>query len=353
MMITNVIKVMLPAVLAFFIGILITPLFSKYFYKFKMWKKSSRSTDNVDQMIPEFKKIHNEEGELHTPRIGGIIIWASVLLCIFTVFLISIFFPSALTEKLNFLSRNQSILPLFALLAGSVIGLVDDLLQIYSGGKYARDDMVGKYAKLTILIGLGLLMGWWFYVKLGVTGVHIPFDGDFYLGIFFIPFFIIVPLGCFSSSIIDGVDGLSGGVLSTVFAAYTIIAFTSQQYDLAALCAVITGSIMAFLWFNIPPARFYMGETGIMGLTLALSTVAFMTNSVLVLPIIAMPLVITSLSNIIQMISKKVWKKRVFRIAPLHHHLEAIGWSRPKITMRYWIFSLMFAIFGTIIKIIS
>src|SRR3989338_7509110 len=266
MMITNVIKVMLPAVLAFFIGILITPLFSKYFYKFKMWKKSSRSTDNVDQMIPEFKKIHNEEGELHTPRIGGIIIWASVLLCIFTVFLISIFFPSALTEKLNFLSRNQSILPLFALLAGSVIGLVDDLLQIYSGGKYARDDMVGKYAKLTILIGLGLLMGWWFYVKLGVTCVHIPFDGDFYLGIFFIPFFIIVPLGCFSSSIIDGVDGLSGGVLSTVFAAYTIIAFTSQQYDLAALCAVITGSIMAFLWFNIPPARFYMGETGIMGL---------------------------------------------------------------------------------------
>ena len=161
-------------------------------------------------------------------------------------------------------------------------------------------------------------------------------------------------LAVFSTSIIDGMDGLSGGVLSIIFTAYAVIAFVNNQIDIAALCAVIAGGTLAFLWFNIPPARFYMGETGMLALTVTLSVIAFLTDSVIVLPIIAFPLVLTSLSVIIQIISYRYFnKKRVFRVAPLHHHFEAIGWSREKVVMRYWIISLVFAIIGVIVALVS
>jgi phospho-N-acetylmuramoyl-pentapeptide-transferase len=161
-------------------------------------------------------------------------------------------------------------------------------------------------------------------------------------------------LGVFSGSVIDGMDGLSGGVMSVIFTAYSVIAFTNHQVDISALCAVIAGGILAFLWFNIPPARFYMGETGILGLTVTLSVIAFLTDSVLVLPLIALPLVATSLSVIIQIFGYKYFnKKRVFRVAPLHHHFEALGWPRTKIVMRYWVISLICALFGVIIALIS
>ncbi len=178
--------------------------------------------------------------------------------------------------------------------------------------------------------------------------------GGMYLGILIIPAFIIVALATFSGGVIDGIDGLSGGVLAAIFAAYSAIAYSHNQIDLAAFSAVITGATLAFLWFNIPPARFYMGETGIMGLTITLSTVAFLTDSVLILPVVALPLVLTSLSVILQIGSKKFRNgKKIFRIAPLHHHFEAIGWSAEKVTMRFWIFSIMFAIIGVILAIVS
>ena len=161
-------------------------------------------------------------------------------------------------------------------------------------------------------------------------------------------------LAVFSTSVIDGLDGLSGGVMSTIFTAYAVIAFVHNQIDIAALCAVIAGGTLAFLWFNIPPARFYMGETGILGLTITLSVIAFLTNTVLILPIIAFPLLITSLSVIIQIFSYKHFNKhRVFKVSPLHHHFEAIGWSREKIVMRYWIISIVFAIIGVIVALVS
>ena len=161
-------------------------------------------------------------------------------------------------------------------------------------------------------------------------------------------------LAVFSTSVIDGMDGLSGGVMATIFTAYAVIAYANNQVDISALCGVVAGGILAFLWFNIPPARFYMGETGMLGLTVTLSVIAFLTNSVLVLPIIAIPLVATSFSVILQMSTYKYFnKRRVFKVAPLHHHFEAIGWSREKIVMRYWIISVVFAISGVIIALIS
>ena len=350
-MLLNLIKIFLPTALAFFLGLAITPIATHFFYKYKMWKKYSR---NDSAEASDFKKIHNEKEELNTPRVGGIIIWFSVFLITVILYFISILLPNDVSEKINFLSRNQTLIPFFTLLLGSFIGLWDDLLQIYGTGKIARDDKSWRKWKAFLVTILSLLIGSWFFYKLGMTSIHIPFGGEIFLGILIIPFFIIVALATFSSGVIDGIDGLSGGVLASIFASYSVIAYTHNQIDLAAFSGVITGAILAFLWFNIPPARFYMGETGIMGLTITLATLAFLTNTVLVLPIIALPLVATSFSVIIQTLSKKFRNgKKIFRIAPLHHHFEALGWPSYKVTMRYWILSIVFAIIGIILVIIS
>ncbi len=349
----DVIKIVIPSVLTFFLGVLITPFFTDIFYKYRMWKKSPR-TETGDITTDDFAKIHNTKGELSTPRVGGVIIWVSVSLTVFFIYVMYILFPSELTEKLNFFSRSQTLVPLGTLLLASLIGLADDFMQIFGTGSYAKDNIIYRKVKIFTVCLIGLAISSWFYFKLDMNTLHIPFGGDIYIGLWFIPLFILVMLAVFSTSVIDGIDGLSGGVLTSIFTAYAIIAFVNNQIDIAALCAVIAGGTLAFLWFNIPPARFYMGETGMLGLTITLAVIAFLTNSVLVLPIIALPLVLTSLSVIIQMISYKYFgKRRVFRVAPLHHHFEAIGWSKEKVVMRYWIVSVVFAIVGVIFALVS
>ena len=349
-MLLNLIKIFLPMVVALLIGLFITPSASRFFYKYKMWKKYSRN----GATLSEFQKIHNEDEELKTPRVGGIIIWVSILFSTLIFYLISIFFPSDFSAKINFLSNNQTLIPLGVLLFGSLLGLWDDLIQIYGKGKIAHDDKSWRKWKALLVVFISLLIGLWFYYKLEMVSIHIPFNGDLYLGILIIPFFILVALATFSGGVIDGIDGLSGGVLASIFAAYSMIAFANNQIDIAAFSAVATGAILAFLWFNIPPARFYMGETGIIGLTITLATLAFLTDSVLILPVVAMPLVISSGSVILQMLSKKLRNgKKIFRLSPIHHHFEALGWPSYKVTMRFWIFSVAFSIIGIILAVIS
>lgn len=349
-MMIDIIKVVVPSVLTFFLGILITPFFTNIFYKYKMWKKSPRTESGT---TAEFQKVHNTKSELSTPRVGGMIIWVSVILTVCIIYILSIIFPTVLIEKLNFLSRNQTLIPFVTLILASFIGLIDDMLQIMGKGSYAKDDLIYRKIKIIAVTLIGFAISLWFYLKLGMTYIHVPFLGNIEIGLWFIPIFILVMLSVFSTSVIDGMDGLSGGVMATIFTAYAIIAFANNQIDIAAFCAVIAGGTLSFLWFNIPPARFYMGETGILGLTVTLSVIAFMTNSVMILPIIALPLVITSASVIIQIISRKYFNHKVFLVAPLHHHFEAIGWSREKIVMRYWLVSIICAIAGVIIALIS
>ena len=346
----DLVKIFLPTALSFFIGILITPIATHFFYKYKMWKKHSRS---IECPTPDFTKIHNEEEELHTPRVGGMIIWVTVLLTTLVFYFAAQVFPSAFTEKMNFFSRNQTFIPLFTLLIGSVIGFWDDLIQIYGSGSFARDDASWRKWKATLVALLSFFIGSWFYYKLGLTSIHIPFGGELFLGVLIIPAFMIVSLATFSGGVIDGIDGLAGGVMASIFSAYSAIAFANNQIDLAAFYGVVAGVILVFLWFNIPPARFYMGETGIMGLTITIATLAFLTDSVLILPVVAMPLVVTTASVLLQFASKKWRGKRFFRLAPLHHHLMAIGWSQFKVTMRFWVLSVVFAIIGVILAIVS
>ncbi len=320
-----------------------------------MWKKNPRtSANNPEATSEEFNRLHNTDKEVSTPRVGGIIIWVSVIMTVFLMYLASVIFPGDITLKLNFLSRNQTLIPLGTLILAALIGLIDDLLQIFGKGTYALDSLSYRKVKIISVILIGLAISLWFYFKLEATAIHIPFVGPFELGLWFIPVFITVMLAVFSTSVVDGMDGLAGGIMATIFTAYAVIAYFNTQIDLAAFCAVVGGATLAFLWFNIPPARFYMGETGILALTITLSVVAFLTNSVLFLPIIAIPLVATTLSVIIQITGYKYFNKyRVFKIAPLHHHFEALGWSREKIVMRYWVIAVVCAILGTILTMVG
>lgn len=357
-MIIDLVKLFIPATVAFVIGILMTPVLTDYLYKNKMWKKKAGKIAPDGRETPIFNELHKDR-EVGTPKMGGIVIWASVLITVLGFWLVSKGFPTFTFQKFDFLSRSQTLIPLFTLLFGGIVGLYDDYLDI----KGSKDHIAGGLSlrKRLLMVGLiGFACATWFYVKLDVTGIGLPFEHLIPLGIFFIPFFTFVVLALYSGGVIDGIDGLSGGVFAAIFSAYGGIAFYQNQIDLAAFCAVVVGTILAFLWFNIPPARFYMSETGSMALTITLAIVVFMTDSlgggygVLVLPIIALPLFITSASVVIQLLSKKMRNgKKIFRVAPLHHHFEALGWPAYKVTMRYWIISIILAALGMIVGLVG
>jgi len=351
-MILNVLKVFTPATISFFIGIGLTPIISHYLYKHKMWKKKSVAIAVDGRPAPITEALHKDE-ERNTPRMGGIIVWVSTLI---TILLFWLFSQSddLLFQKLNFLSRGQTWLPLFTLIVGGLIGFLDDYFVVSEKvGDYFAGGLALK-KRLMVVFFVSIAGAWWFFSKLAVTSIIVPFVGEFDIGIWFIPFFIIVMLAVYSGSVIDGVDGLSGGVFSSIFTAYGAIAFFQNQIDLAAFSFVIVGALLAFLWFNIPPARFFLSDTGTMALTLTLTVVAFLTRQVLVLPIIAFLLAITTLSVIVQVLSKKFRNgKKVLIAAPLHSHLQAKGWPGYKVTMRYWVISVVSAMVGLIIALIG
>ena len=358
MITSNIIKVFIPATSAFIIGILLAPLLTHYLYKYRVWKKVAGKTALDGTPAVEFEKLRitaHTGTETSTPRMGGILIWVSVTFVTVGVWLLAQLIPIPFFEKLDFLSRSQTWIPLVALLAGAFMGFVNDLLDIHPSGERG----VSLRTRLLFVTIVSLGIGWWFYAKLGVSSIGIPGDGTLALGALIIPLFVLITLGLYAGGVIDGIDGLAGGVFSTAFMAYAGIAYFQNQINLAAFSATLTGAILPFLWFNIPPARFWMTETGTMGLTMALAVIAFMTDTpgngfgIAALPIIAFPLVITVASNIIQIASKRIRGKKVFRIAPLHHHFEAIGWPSYKVTMRYWIISIVCAIVGMTIALLK
>lgn len=350
-MITDVIKILIPSATAFIVGIAITPFIADFLYKNKMWKRSSVKHTIDGQVATISSKLHNDE-ERKTPRMGGIVVWGSVIITTIIFLILSNMFPSDVTGKLNFLSRSQTWLPLFVLLAGALFGLVDDYLVCRDKGSYQGGGLSLR-TRLVFVTLLGALGAWWFFLKLGVDFIHIPFWGDLHLGLLFIPVFILFIIGIYSGGIIDGVDGLSGGVFAEIYAAYAIIAFANGQIDLASYCAVVTGGLLAFLWFNIPPARFFNSETGTMALTTSIVIVAFLTKAVIPLLIIAFLLIATSASSIIQIVSKRYRGKKVFIVAPLHNHFQALGWSGAKVTMRYWVFGMMLSVVGVILALVG
>jgi phospho-N-acetylmuramoyl-pentapeptide-transferase len=343
--VSNVARVFGMAALTFLVALFFTPTLLKVLRHYH-FGKSIRNSGNT----PVYSELHvKKEG---TPVGGGIIIWGTVFGLALIFALASILIHSNITEDLNFLSRQQTTLPLAALLFSALVGLVDDYLNVRKVGPYGGGlRMVQRLVLYAIVAAIG---AWWFYYKLNWSVIHVPGVGDFEIGWWYIPLFIFVIVStAFSVNEADGLDGLAGGILLFCFGAYTAIAFALGRIELSIFCAAIAGALLAFLWFNVYPARFFMGDTGAMSLGTTLGVIAMLTNSVLVLPIIAFPLVLESASVIIQITSKKLRGKKVFLSAPLHHHFEALGWPETQVTMRFWILAAVSAIIGLVIGLIG
>lgn len=346
-----VIKVLGTSAVATVIALLWSPLLINFLYKHRLWKKTARVKAMSGEDAVVFNSLHKER-ETKVPRMGGLVIFVTVVALALVLYFISLLFPNSWLAQFNFLSRSQTWLPLFTLVAASLFGLLDDISAISDSGSYVGGGMSFK-KRLIIVVLIGLAGALWFFYKLQWDVISVPLLGEFSIGIWYIPLFVAVMVACWSGGVIDGLDGLAGGSFASIFGAFTIIAFSQGKVDLATFCAVITGTLFAFLWFNIPPARFYMSEVGSLGLVVTISVVAFLTDSVVVLPIIAGLLVVEVGSVIIQLLSKKFRKKKIFLSTPIHHHFEAVGWPAYKVTMRAWIVGIVLAIIGVVIKLLG
>jgi phospho-N-acetylmuramoyl-pentapeptide-transferase len=326
--------VFLLTALAFAVAILWTPLFTDFLFKNRLGKKI-RQTSFDSKAAPIFYSLH--KGKENTPTMGGLLIWITVAI---------------ITLVLN-LDRAGTWLPLFVLVSTGIIGAIDDLLNIYGIGPH--NGGLSFKIRLGLYTIIALVGAWWFYYKLGFSLFHIPAIGNIDLGWWYIPLFVAVLVWTsFSANQTDGLDGLAGGVMAIAFGAFAFIALFQGKVALAAFCGTIVGATLSFLWFNIYPARFFMGDTGIMPLGMTLGVIAFLTNSVIVLPVISVILMIEGLSTIIQISSKKLrGGKKVFLSAPIHHHFEALGWPETKVTQRFWIISAVCAVAGLIIALVG
>lgn len=328
---------------SFLIAFFAAPFLTHFLFKYRLGKQIRT------EGAPVFARIHgSKEG---TPTMGGILIWSTVLILSLSFWILSVFFDGVF-GRLNFLSRSQTFLPLGALIFAALLGLIDDLLGVFRiGPKGGGLSMKHKIFLYTIIAAV---CAYWFYFKLGFDIIYIPFLGNFSVGFWYLPIFIfIIVATAFSTNETDGLDGLAGGVLLFAFATLGALAFTQGRYDLAAFTGVIVGALLAFLWFNIYPARFFMGDTGAMSLGVTLGIVAMLTNAAMLLPLIAFILVLESGSVIIQVFSKRFRKKKIFLSTPIHHHFEAIGWPETKVTMRFWIISAVTATIGLIIGLLG
>lgn len=344
-------SILVPTVLAFIIGVWIAPLTIKHLVRLKLWRKSRTVVDISGQVASVTQSLNRRDGR-RVPRMGGLVIVFTAFMTLLLTWLVSLGQPEgSFWAEINLVTRSETWLPIFALLTGFILGFFDDLIvlgRIRFKLKRLRQYIRGglPLTLRILVVGLiGLACGLWFFLKLGVTTVDVPFlASDLQLGFLIVPLITIATVATYSGGVIDGVDGLAGSVFGTIFITYAAIALLQGQLDLAAFCLVLVGGTFSFLWYNISPASFYMSETGTLALTLALSMVAFMTDTIFLLPLIAAPLYWSALSNIIQILSKKFRGRKVFVATPIHNHFRAIGVPDGRLVMRYWVISQVLSI---------
>ncbi|MBI3290871.1 phospho-N-acetylmuramoyl-pentapeptide-transferase [Candidatus Falkowbacteria bacterium] len=337
-------RIFILTTVSFLLTLAWTPVLTYFLFTYRLGKGIRDSSS-----APVFASLHQKKAG--TPTMGGILIWGTTL---FLILILAIFAQlfNGIFDKLNFFSRSETLLPLGALVASALVGLVDDLFDIWRKGK---DGGGLRMRHRFIIYGIIAAVGaWWFFFKLEWTVLAVPFLGTYDIGWWYVPFFFFVIIAtAHAVNLTDGLDGLAGGTLLIAFGAYGAIAFAQGRYDLATFCGVIIGALMAFLWFNINPARFFMGDTGSMSLGVTLGIIAMLTNAAFLLPIIGFIFVIETLSVIAQISSKKLFGRKLFISSPLHHHLEAKGWPEPKIVMRFWLIASVTSIIGLILFLID
>lgn len=323
---------LLLALAGFLFAMFLTPIYTHFAYKYKFWKKQKKTTvDGKD--LPIMTKLHAHKFKRVFPTMAG---------------LVGVVAVTAVTWIFN-LDRGQTWLPLVGFLGGSLVGVIDDAINIFGSGDGAAG--LRGPVKFFLISAVGLILGWFFAFKLGWTDILVPFVGDFQIGGIWIMLIFAFAVVATSNAvnITDGLDGLSGGLAMMAYGAYGVIALFQGNIMLFGFCLTVVGWLLSYIWFNVPPARFMMGDTGSFALGAGLGVVSMMTNSFLLLPIIGLPFVVETSSSLIQLISKKFFHKKVFISAPLHHHLEAKGWGEAKIVMRFWIVAGVCAILGIFI----
>ncbi len=347
-------KVAVLAISAFVLAMIITPFWANFLYRKKIGIKIKDNSVSGEKLT-YINKLHaHKEG---TPTMGGVIIWATVLILAWILSWLAPFladyFRVVWIGRLDFVSRSQTWLPLFALGSTAILGLADDWMSIKKIGKNKGGGMrfLVRFGWLILIASFG---AWWFYTKLGWDDIHIPAMGNFSIDLWYIPLFIFVIVStAISSNETDGLDGLNAGILIQAFSAFSIISFFQHRMDLAAFCAVVAGALLAFLWFNFYPARFFMGDTGATSLGATLGVVAMLTNSLFALFFIVFIYWVESGSVVIQLTSKKIFKRKIFLASPIHHHFEAKHWPETKVTVRFWIINVAMTIIGILIGILG
>ena len=320
------------SVAAFLLAMFLTPIYTFLAYRYKFWKRQ-RSTSTTGEKLEVFTKLHADKFKRNIPTMAGL------------VFVIAI----SVVTLFN-LNRGQTYLPLAALIGGAFVGLLDDIINLRGHGKGVAG--MRSSLKFVMISAIGLGLGWYFFAKIGIDVVHVTFLGDWTLGWLIIPLFAFVVVATGNAvNISDGLDGLAGGLVSISYGAFGIIAILQGQFLLAGFCFTVVGALLSYLWFNIYPARFFMGDVGSFALGTSLGVVAILTNTLFLLPVIGFVFVIEAGSSLIQIVSKQVFKRRVFISAPIHHHLEAVGWPETKVTMRFWVIAYVAAFVGVLLAL--
>jgi len=345
MVMSETIRVIILTTISFVVALFLTPFWFRFLKKYK-FSKQLREEDGA----PVFYELHKKK--IGTPTGGGIIIWSTVIL-LAAFFGIMNYFFDGLWHYFNFIDRGETYLPLAALLGAALIGLFDDWLGVLQVGGASGGGLKIRHKAVLYLI-MASIGAWWFYFRLDWDVLSIPFVGTVQVGWWYIPIFIFIIFAtAFSANETDGLDGLLGGTSLFAFFALTAVAFVLNRYDLAAFGGVMIGALLAFLWNNIYPAKFIMGDTGSMSLGVTIGVIAMLTDTALILPFFTVILVMESLSVIVQTVSKKVRHKKIFRSTPIHHHFEALGWPESQVTMRFWIVSAIFCALGLVIFFVS
>lgn len=321
------------SVCAFLLAMILTPLYTFLAYKYKFWKKQ-RTTSTTGEKLEVFTKLHAYKFKRNIPTMAGVIFVTAIII----------------TTTLFNLNRGQTWLPLAALVGGAIVGLLDDIINVRGQGKGVAG--LRSSLKFAMITAIGLALGWFFFAKIGATAISIPFFGSLAIGWAIIPLFAFVVVATGNAvNISDGLDGLAGGLLMISFGTFGIIALLQSQLILAGFCFTVVGALLSYLWFNIYPARFFMGDVGSFALGTALGVVAMLTNALFLLPIIGIVFVIEAGSSLIQIASKKIFKRKIFISAPIHHHLEACGWPETKVTMRFWVIASVAAFIGILLAL--
>lgn len=345
MLIFQTVRIIILTTVSFFVALAVTPVWYRFLKKYQVAKQIRESSQ-----APIFHKFH--EKKAGTPTAGGVIIWATVLGIAILFFITSRIFGGP-WQYLNFVNRAETYLPIAALLLAAILGFLDDWFGMRRKGGASGGGLKIRH-KLVLYAILAAVGAWWFYFRLGWDVLYIPFFGSFVIGLWYIPLFMfIIVASAFSANETDGLDGLLGGVSLFTFVALTTVAFVLHRYDLAAFGGMMIGALLAFLWFNIYPAKFFMGDTGSMSLGITIGVISMLTNTTLLLPFFGIILVAESLSVIIQLTSKKFFHRKIFLSTPIHHHFEALGWPESQVTMRFWIISVVFCGLGLVIFFVS